>query len=108
MNNNKWIQKLIKLKKTRKNKKKSLYKLMKLLNKNKKLNYKKYSKEVYKFCKKIKSKIIFEPGRSIIANAGVLISKITELTKKWKNISESGIQNESWILLLFQWVRSLS
>ena len=43
----------------------------------KRLNYAKYSKEIYKFYKKHKSKIIFEPGRSIIGNAGVLISKIT-------------------------------
>ena len=35
-------------------------------DKIKKLNYSKYSKEVYKFYKKYKSKIIFEPGRSII------------------------------------------
>tara|TARA_Y100000590_G_scaffold284705_1_gene320440 strand:- start:58 stop:1272 length:1215 start_codon:yes stop_codon:yes gene_type:complete len=53
-------------------------------NKKKKLNYKIYNKEINKFLKKHKSKIIFEPGRSIIGNAGVLISKITYI-KKTKN-----------------------
>ena len=42
----------------------------------KKLNYKKYNNEIKKFLKKHDSKIIFEPGRSIIGNAGVLISKV--------------------------------
>ena len=46
-------------------------------NKNsKKLNYTKYNSIIKKFLKKNKSKIIFEPGRSIIGNAGTLISKI--------------------------------
>ena len=45
-------------------------------NKNKKLNYKKYSAAIKKFLKKHKSKIIFEPGRSIVGNTGILISKI--------------------------------
>ena len=43
---------------------------------DKKLNYTKYSKIIKKFLKKHKSKIIFEPGRSIIGNTGTLISKI--------------------------------
>ena len=39
-------------------------------NDNKKLNYKKYNIAIKKFLKKHKSKIIFEPGRSIIGNTG--------------------------------------
>ena len=53
--------------------------------KDKKLNYNRYSKEIEKFLKKHKSKIIFEPGRSIIGDAGILVSKviyIKENTKK--------------------------
>tara|TARA_Y100000389_G_scaffold192216_1_gene219423 strand:+ start:231 stop:1445 length:1215 start_codon:yes stop_codon:yes gene_type:complete len=45
-------------------------------NNYKKLNYKKYNEAINKFLKKHKSKIIFEPGRSIIGNVGALISKI--------------------------------
>ena len=51
----------------------------------KKLNYKKYNIAIKKFLKINKSKIIFEPGRSIIGNTGILISKIIyikESTKK--------------------------
>ena len=43
---------------------------------NKKLNLKRYAINIKKFLKKNKSKIIFEPGRTIIANAGYLISSI--------------------------------
>ena len=43
---------------------------------NKKLNFFEYAKNIQKFLKKNNSKIIFEPGRSIIANAGYLISKV--------------------------------
>jgi len=43
---------------------------------NKKLNYKKYSVAIKKFLKNRKSKIIFEPGRSIVGNIGSLISKV--------------------------------
>ncbi len=43
---------------------------------SKKLNYSKYSKAINQFLKKYKSKIIFEPGRSIVGNTGILISKI--------------------------------
>ena len=53
-------------------------------NKIKKLNYEKYNREISKFLKNNKSKIIFEPGRSIIGNAGVLISKVTYI-KQTKN-----------------------
>ena len=45
-------------------------------NKNKKLNYKKYNSAIKDFLKKHNTKIIFEPGRSIIGNAGTLVSKI--------------------------------
>ena len=48
---------------------------------NKKLNYKKYNIAIKKFLKKHKSKIIFEPGRSIIGNTGTLISKIIYIKK---------------------------
>ena len=43
---------------------------------NKKLNYQKYNIAIKKFLKSHKSKIIFEPGRSIVGNIGALISKV--------------------------------
>jgi diaminopimelate decarboxylase len=43
---------------------------------NKKLNYQKYNTAINKFLKNHKSKIIFEPGRSIVGNTGSLISKV--------------------------------
>ena len=46
-------------------------------NNLKNLNYLKYNKLIKSFLKKNNSKIIFEPGRSIVGNAGYLISKIT-------------------------------
>ena len=46
-------------------------------NNLKNLNYLKYNKLIKSFLKKINTKIIFEPGRSIVGNAGYLISKIT-------------------------------
>ncbi len=45
-------------------------------DKNKLLNYKKYNTAINNFLKKHKVKIIFEPGRSIIGNTGILISKV--------------------------------
>jgi len=45
-------------------------------NKEKKLNLKKYSQLVEKFIRNKNAKIIFEPGRVIVGDAGVLISKI--------------------------------
>ena len=45
-------------------------------NKKKKLDYRKYNHAIKKFLKIHKSKIIFEPGRSIVGNIGFLISKI--------------------------------
>ena len=52
--------------------------------KDKKLNYNLYNKEIKKFLKKHKSKIIFEPGRSIIGNTGVLVSKVIYIKKNKK------------------------
>ena len=43
---------------------------------NKILNLKKYSQCIKKFLRNHKSKIIFEPGRSIVGNIGTLISKV--------------------------------
>ena len=43
---------------------------------NKKLNYQKYNIAIKKFLKNYNSKIIFEPGRSIIGNTGSLVSKV--------------------------------
>ena len=45
-------------------------------NNNKKLDYKKYNTAIKNFLKNHKSKIIFEPGRSIVGNIGFLISKV--------------------------------
>tara|TARA_B100001057_G_scaffold321455_1_gene321668 strand:- start:257 stop:1471 length:1215 start_codon:yes stop_codon:yes gene_type:complete len=45
-------------------------------NNSKTLNYKKYNIAIKRFLKNHKSKIIFEPGRSIIGNTGYLVSKI--------------------------------
>jgi len=45
-------------------------------NKDKKLNYKKYNIAILKFLKSHNTKIIFEPGRSIVGNAGTLIAKV--------------------------------
>ena len=45
-------------------------------DKDKKFKYNKYSAAVKKFLKNHKSKIIFEPGRSIIGNTGTLITKV--------------------------------
>jgi|TARA_B100001093_G_scaffold327885_1_gene312842 diaminopimelate decarboxylase len=48
---------------------------------DKKLNYTKYNEIIRKFLKKHKSKIIFEPGRSIIGDTGTLVSKIIYIKK---------------------------
>ena len=53
-------------------------------NNDKKLNYKKYNFAIKKFLKSYKSKIIFEPGRSIVGNSGVLISRIIYIKKNEK------------------------
>ena len=51
---------------------------------NKKFNYKKYNQMIKKFLKKHKSKIIFEPGRSIIGDTAILISKIIYIKENSK------------------------
>ena len=56
-------------------------------NKQKSLDYKKYQLVIKKFLNKYKSKIIFEPGRSIIGNTGTLISKIIYIKKSGKKTS---------------------
>ena len=53
---------------------------------SKKLDYKKYNIAIKKFLKNHNSKIIFEPGRSIVGNIGSLISKVIY-------IKESGEKN---------------
>ena len=50
-------------------------------NSGKKLSYDKYSAAIKKFIKKNNSKIIFEPGRSIVGNTGILLSKIIYIKK---------------------------
>ena len=51
---------------------------------NSKLNLKKYSKNIQKFLKKNNSKIIFEPGRSIIGDSAVLVTKILYIKEGYK------------------------
>jgi diaminopimelate decarboxylase len=53
-------------------------------NNKKKLNYLKYNVAIKKFLQVHKSKIIFEPGRSIIGDTGFLISKIIYIKKSTK------------------------
>ena len=50
-------------------------------NDNKKLSYKKYNLAIKRFLKKYNSKIIFEPGRSIVGNTAALISKVIYIKK---------------------------
>tara|TARA_S200000501_G_scaffold342812_1_gene353253 strand:+ start:1083 stop:2297 length:1215 start_codon:yes stop_codon:yes gene_type:complete len=52
--------------------------------KNKHYNFKKYSLSIKKFVKKFNSKIIFEPGRSIIGSSGILISKVIYVKEGYK------------------------
>ena len=51
---------------------------------NKKLNYQKYNMAIKKFLRNHKCRIIFEPGRSIIGNTGILVSKVTYIKKSGK------------------------
>jgi diaminopimelate decarboxylase len=53
-------------------------------NNKKVLNLKKYSLSIKKFLKNNNSKIIFEPGRSIVGNIGTLISRITYIKEGHK------------------------
>ena len=50
-------------------------------NKEKKIDIGNYSRLVNKFKKKLNCKIIFEPGRFIVGNAGTLVSKIVFIKK---------------------------
>ena len=49
---------------------------IKYIKDNKKLDYSKLSKNIYKFSKKNNCKIIFEPGRSIVGDTAVLLTKV--------------------------------
>ena len=51
---------------------------------NSKLDLKKYSQNIENFLKKNNCKIIFEPGRSIIGNSGILITKIIYIKEGFK------------------------
>jgi len=51
---------------------------------NKKLNYQKYNISIKKLLQNHKSKIIFEPGRSIVGNIGSLISKVIYIKENEK------------------------
>jgi diaminopimelate decarboxylase len=65
-------------------------------NKEKKINIRNYSRLVEKFQKKINCKIIFEPGRFIVGNAGTLISKIIFIKqngKKYFVIIDAGMND---------------
>ena len=53
-------------------------------NDKKILNLKKYSQNIKKFLKNYDSKIIFEPGRSIVGNIGTLISRVTYIKEGHK------------------------
>jgi len=49
--------------------------------KDKQVNLNNYAKFVYDFKKKLNCNIIFEPGRSLIGNTGILVSKIQYIKK---------------------------
>ena len=51
---------------------------------DKKLNYKKYNIAIKNFLKVHKSRIIFEPGRSIVGNIGLLISEVIYIKQNGK------------------------
>ena len=51
---------------------------------NSKLDLNRYSQNISKFLKKNNSKIIFEPGRSIVGNAAILITKIIYIKEGYK------------------------
>ena len=51
---------------------------------NKKFDFKKYNQIINKFLKKNRAKIIFEPGRSIIGDSAILISKIIYIKESSK------------------------
>ena len=49
--------------------------------KDRKVNLNNYAKLVYNFKKKLNCNIIFEPGRSLVGNTGILVSKIQYIKK---------------------------
>jgi len=49
--------------------------------KDKQVNLNNYAKLVYNFKKKINCNIIFEPGRSLVGNTGILVSRIQYIKK---------------------------
>ena len=53
-------------------------------HKNSKLDLKKYSKNIEKFLKTDNYKIIFEPGRFIVGNSAILITKIIYIKEGYK------------------------
>ena len=53
-------------------------------NDNKNLNFKKYCTNIKRFIKNHNSKIIFEPGRSIIGDTGILVSKVIYIKEGYK------------------------
>ena len=64
--------------------------------KEKQIDLKKYAKLVNKFIKNKDSKIIFEPGRFIVGNAAILVSKIIYIKKSNNNnfiILDAGMNN---------------
>jgi len=54
---------------------------IKYSKKDKQINLNNYAKLVYNFKKKLNCNIIFEPGRSLIGNTGILVSKIQYIKK---------------------------
>jgi len=54
--------------------------------KEKPINLNKYSSLVYDFSKKLKCNIIFEPGRSIVGDTGILLTKIQYIKKGAKKM----------------------
>ena len=64
--------------------------------KDKPINLNKYSALVYNFSKKLNCKIIFEPGRSIVGDTGILLSKVQYMkngTKKKFIILDAGMND---------------
>ena len=57
---------------------------IKYSKKDKPVNLNNYAKHVYEFKKKLNCEIIFEPGRSLVGNTGILVSKIQYIKKGLK------------------------
>jgi diaminopimelate decarboxylase len=54
--------------------------------KDRKINLNSYAKLVHNFKKKLNCNIIFEPGRSLVGNSGILVTKIQYIKKAQINI----------------------